>query len=123
MFRARLTRCDIVASVAVLLAAILMLLLPPLIRTDAEILVITTPEGSAEYALSQPCSLTVISRGITLTVVIEDGGAYVLHSDCPDGVCRLSGRIRKSGETIVCAPAGIRLLVKGGDEDVDFVAG
>lgn len=123
MFRTRVTIRDGVAVVAVLLAACLLLFAPWQSRVDGAFLVLTTPEGTMEYSLSSDRELTLTSQGVTLTVVIENGSAYVRTSDCPDGVCRAGGRISKSGETILCAPAGVRLLVKGGASDVDHVAG
>ena len=56
-------------------------------------------------------------------IKIVDGKAFVRESSCPDGVCISSGAISKTGETIICAPAGVSLTVKGGDGNVDFVAG
>lgn len=123
MIRTKFSLWDAAVMAAVLIAALLLLLLPLWLRNDGEILVVTTPEGSASYSLSEDREILVISNGITLTVVIEDGEAYVSHSDCPDGICRASGRISKGGETILCAPAGVTLSVKGGGDGVDFVAG
>lgn len=123
MFQNRFCLRDAVAAAFVLLCAILLLLFPAITRSDGEWLVITTPEGAQSYRLDKAQTFTVSSHGITLTVAIENGSARVLHSDCPDGVCRQSRAIKKSGETILCAPAGITLSVRGGGSDVDFVAG
>ena len=122
MFRTRCAPFDGLAVAFVLLAAVLLLLLPGLLSETGEILVVTTPRGSTEYDLSVNQTFTVSSRGYTLTVMIENGHASVCDSDCPDGICR-TGTVKHSGETILCAPAGVRLTVKGGDADVDFVAG
>lgn len=123
MFRTRFNWHDIVAALGVVLLACAILALPLLWRREGELLVISTPDGSYEYSLSENRTVTVTSRGITLTVVIRHGAAYVKASECADGVCVSSGRISRSGESIVCAPAGVRLQVKGGGERVDFVAG
>lgn len=123
MFRTRFSVWDAVAVAAVVLAAVVLTVIP-LMRTDtASVLVVTTPEGSSEYALSESRELTLTSRGVTLQITVANGEVYVSHSDCPDGVCVASGRICCAGETILCAPAGVTLTVKGGGEDVDFVAG
>ncbi len=123
MIRTKFSAWDAVVAGLVLVAALALLLVPPLLRREGETLVVTTPEGSDTYALSEDRRFEITSEGITLTVVIEDGAAYVLHSDCPDGICRASGRISQSGQTILCAPAGVTLSVKGGGDGVDFVAG
>lgn len=123
MVRTKFSPWDAVVAGLVLIAALALLLIPPLLRREGETLVVTTPEGSCAYSLGEDLSFEIVSNGITLTVVIENGEAYVLHSSCPDGICRASGRISQSGETILCAPAGVTLSVKGGGSDVDFVAG
>ena len=123
MFSHRLSYRDALASAAVLLIAVLLLTLPILTIRSGERLVVTTPEGSLSYPLSRDTSFEVTSRGITLCIVIEGGAAFVRKSNCPDGVCIASHAVSKNGETILCAPAGVTLTVKGGDGDVDHVAG
>lgn len=123
MVRTKCSPWDFFAMGLVLLAALLLLILPLLLREDGQLLVVETPDGTETYDLSVDRELTVTSNGITLTVVIEDGEARVRHSDCPDAICRSSGAISEGGETILCAPAGVRLTVKGGGDGVDFVAG
>lgn len=44
------------------------------------------------------------------TLVIEDGYAYISHSDCPDKICIKQGKIQNVGETIICLPH--KLVVK-----------
>ena len=86
-------------------------------------MIVSSANGEEIYPLSDNRSICVTQNGITLEIVIEDGAAYVLQADCPDLVCVNSQKIKKSGQTIVCAPAGVRLQVRGGDDGVDFVAG
>ena len=123
MFKTKFSPWDAVAATCVLLLAALLFLIPLLGAEEGSVLVISTPDGAKEYSLDQDQTITVESNGIRLEIVIEDGEAYVKSSDCPDGVCRSGGRIGKSGESILCAPAGVTLTVKGGKSDVDFVAG
>lgn len=122
MFRTKVTVWDLVSVAAVLLAAAL-IWLPLLHRDAAAVLVVTTAEGSTEYSLSEDREITVTSRNHTLQIQIRDGAVFVLESDCPDGDCKARGVIRYVGEVILCAPAGVTLAVKGGELDVDFVAG
>ena len=63
------------------------------------------------------------SGGVHLVVVIDGGAVWVEEADCPDLVCKHTGKVSRGGDVILCVPAGVRILVKGGDGDVDFVAG
>ena len=123
MFQIKPSWRDLIAVVSVLLAALLLLLYPLLNAERGGVLVIVTPEGTQEYSMEKDQTVLVGSNGITLEIVISDGAAYVKESNCPDGVCRASKRISKSGESILCAPAGVTLKVKGGEAHADFVAG
>ena len=123
MFRTKPSFGDLIAAVAVLLIAVLLIWHPWQGRADGEILVIVTPDETIEYALSENRTIELESRGVHLCIEIADGKAFVRESDCPDGVCVASASISRTGETILCAPAGVSLMVKGGDGDVDFVAG
>ncbi|MBQ2735442.1 MAG: NusG domain II-containing protein [Clostridia bacterium] len=122
MFRTKVTVWDIVSMAAVLLVAAL-IWVPFLHRDVAAVLVVTTDVGSTEYSLSEDRAITVTSRGHTLHIQIGDGAVFVTESDCLDGDCKARGAIRYAGESILCAPAGVTLTVKGGETDVDFVAG
>ena len=123
MFRTRASLFDAMAVAVVLLIAVLLFLIPFFGLREGRTLLVTTARGTTEYDLSKDRQIELHENGIALTVVIEDGKAFVQHSDCPDGVCMASGRIARSGESILCAPAGVTLTVKGGGDDVDFVAG
>ena len=123
MFRTKLSFGDAIAAVAVLLVAVLLLWHPWQRSNDGETLVIVTPDATMEYSLSENRTIEIESRGVHLCIEIADGKASVSKSDCPDGVCVGSASISKTGETIICAPAGVSLVVKGGEGDVDFVAG
>ena len=126
MFRTRISHADLMVSVCVALLAILILLFPLLMSDRGIRLVVSSASGSESYLLSDNREITVVSNGHTVKVEILDGKARVIESDCPDGVCVSSGWIEQSGQTVICAPAGVRLLIesgKGGDGNVDFVAG
>ena len=122
MFQTKPTWWDLLAAGAVLLLACVLFCVPLTAKTG-ECVEIATPDGVQVYSLSEARELTFSSNGVTLTVVIGNGEVFVKESDCPDGVCVAGGRISKSGETILCAPAKILLTGKGGDGNVDFVAG
>ncbi len=56
-------------------------------------------------------------------VVIENGSAYVKEASCPDKVCVNTGKIKYTGETIVCLPNKTVVRVEDApDTDLDEIA-
>lgn len=123
MFRTRFCLVDLLISVGVVLIAVAMLLFPSLLQEEGERLVIVTPTERTEYPLNVDRCISLHSEGVDMEIVIENGEVFVRRSSCRDGVCTASGRIARAGQSILCAPAGVTLLIEGGDGDVDFVAG
>lgn len=126
MFRSRFSLADGILLSCVLCLALLLLLIPFLTQKSGTELILTTPTSSQSLSLSKDQTLSLSSLGHSLTVEIQNGRARVLESSCPDGVCMASGWIEHSGDSVICAPAGVRLLItteKGGSDNVDFVAG
>lgn len=129
MFRTRFSFADALVILSVLSVAALLLL--GFLRGAASDpsenrLVIRTPTETLTYPLSADRTVTVSSGNITLTVEIRDGRARVSDSDCPDKICQRTGWISRKGETVICAPAAVRLTVtdpKGGVGDADSVIG
>ena len=106
-------------------ALILVLALFLLIRPGAEtgsVCIVTWDGGEVTLPLSEPETLTIESRGITLTVTIADGGVSVTEAGCPDGVWERTGVIRHAGEIIVCVPADAVIRIPGETAE-DFIAG
>ena len=123
MFRTKISFFDVLAVLTVLFLSLILLWAPWMRRENGAFLVVSTAEETVQYSLSEDREISLKSNGHRVLVVIEAGEAYVKESDCADSVCVLSGRISRVGETVICAPAGIRLLIKGGFSDVDHVAG
>lgn len=65
------------------------------------------------FSLSEDGEHRIGSNGHSLVLVIEKGEAYVKDADCPDKYCVSKGTISKTGEYIVCAPAGIFIKITG----------
>ena len=47
---------------------------------------------------------TTYRVGETNVISIEGGEVYMSYADCPDGLCVRHGRVRLSGERIICLP-------------------
>ena len=115
-------RDGIIAAV-VLLLALALLLLPFLSHKAGNSVVITYGNTTETYALDVNRTIEITSNGVHLTIRIDGGAVWVEDADCPDLVCKHTGKISRSGDVILCVPAGLRILVKGGTDEVDFVAG
>lgn len=115
----RLLCGDIVLCVCVFALALFFLFVPFLSEVEAETVEISGDSGKASYPLDEDREITVESNSHSLTVVIENGEAYVSHSDCTDGICKSTGRISKAGESIICVPARAVVTVIG-ESEVDY---
>lgn len=81
-------------------------------------------EVVAVLPLQTDVTYPIISRGYHLTVCVAEGEVFVADADCPDLVCKNTGKISAKGTSIVCAAAGVSVRVMGGGDDgADFVAG
>ena len=58
---------------------------------------------TAQYELSKDFETDIVSNGVN-HLVIKNGEAYISSADCKNLVCVNSGKIKKTGETIVCLP-------------------
>jgi len=62
----------------------------------------------------------VITGRYSNRVVIRDGKAAIVESDCPGNDCVSSGWISEAGRNLVCLPNRVEVRVVG-TSDVDFV--
>ena len=64
----------------------------------------------ARYSLSEDGEYPIGDGSNILK--IEDGKAFMLYADCPDGWCKRQGRISLSGERITCLPNRVIVIIK-----------
>ena len=121
--KTKCTRFDIVLSVGILLLALLIALLPIFLQKKAQLLKITSENGEEFYTLGQTKEIEIFSHGHTLTVYMDEDGVCVSRSDCSDKVCKNSGKIHRSGDMIICAPAGVKLELVADKGGLDYVVG
>jgi hypothetical protein len=77
----------------------------------------TTAQVYADGALKweSPLSAAGVYEINGVTVSIEDGRARVLSSDCRDQTCVKMGAIDLAGESIVCLPNRVSVVLSGED--------
>lgn len=60
---------------------------------------------------------------VTNILVIQDGVAYLSYANCPDKTCVNTGKIKYTGQSIICLPNRITITVVGdSDGGVDLVS-
>lgn len=75
-------------------------------------------------ALAEPEERVLQAGGYTLHLELTREGACMVFSDCPTQDCVHIGTITRSGQSIVCLPARVSVVLTGGaDSGVDAVIG
>ena len=116
-------RAEILFIVGLLLISVALVLILTLTRregTTAEVQI--DGESVARYSLQKDGEYAL--NGGTNILVIEGGEAYLTYANCPDLVCVKTGRIRYVGESIVCLPNRVSVVIRGENADggVDLVS-
>ncbi|MBO5459907.1 MAG: NusG domain II-containing protein [Lachnospira sp.] len=118
-------KTDIWLFAGILAVAVVMTVVIQLgIKKPGETAVITV-DGKVvkELPLSQDTKEIEIEgyQGGINKIVVSEGWIYMSYADCPDELCVHTGKIRNTGETIVCLPHRVVVEIKGGEEVYDSV--
>ncbi len=118
----RSPRADVIVISVLLLAAIIAVGATLLLRKEgAYARVEIDGETVASYPLSVNGEYPL--RGGTNILIIENGEAYLSYADCPDKTCVSTGRIKYRGQSIICLPNKVAVVIDGEtDGGVDFVS-
>ena len=65
----------------------------------------------ARYPLLQDTRVTLAYGGVNV-LVIEDGRARIESADCPDKVCVRTHPISEVGQTVVCLPRKLVIVIE-----------
>ena len=65
------------------------------------------------YALDEDAEIAFPGN----TVVIKDGRVHIEDSDCPDHLCEKQGEISKAGESLICLPNRLSVVIRGADAE------
>ena len=112
---------EIIMTASLLLFTVISLLILNLTRTDGAyaevaeggVVIATYPlDTDGEYLLA----------GGKNMLVIKDGYAYMTEADCPDRTCVKTGKISKTGESIVCLPNKISVVIRGAGNGPDIIS-
>ena len=115
---------DMIAAALVLLMGLSVFAVSHFGKSEGDVCVLRTPDTRTVLPLSEDTEFDITSNGIDLRSVIENGKARVESSDCPDKICVHRGEISKSGQSAVCVPARLSLVIESeGASDADFIIG
>lgn len=82
-------------------------------------------DGEITQSLELNKNTSVIVHGYqggSNTIVVDNGEVYMTDADCPDKLCERTGRISRTGESIVCLPHRVVVEIQGNTgEKVDSV--
>lgn len=82
--------------------------------------VIDTPTEHYRYPLEER-RLTVRGADGPITIHITTDGARIESSSCPEQLCVRKGNIRRSGDSVICAPNRVRVRIESDKEDFDAI--
>lgn len=109
LFRKR----DIVIISLLLIAAVLFYLVPKLIRPEGNTAsVIYDGNEIMKISLTEEGTYT-IHGDLTATLEVRNGKIRFINSLCPDKLCEGFGWISLEGETAVCMPARLAVIITG----------
>ncbi len=113
---------DILVFLFVILLAAALLLLG-IGEKESSTLCVTVDGKETLYSLDEDFTTELEGSGIKLTLTVKDGQAYISKSSCDDKICVSSGKISRTGQIIVCAPAKISIKIIGNGGDYDAITG
>ena len=117
-------RGDLYLIVGCLLAALVCCCLWFLLRQDGgTVIVEQNGQETARYALSEDRTVRIEGEGGYNLLVIEGGEVYLSEADCPTQLCMKTGKIRYTGQSIVCLPHRLAVRIAGGASGLDAVTG
>ena len=116
-------RTDLLVIGLLLLLALVLYLVIGATREEGGVVVVRVDGVETErHALSE--SGVYPLNGGSNILVIEGGQAWLSEANCPDLLCVHQGKIRYTGQSIICRPNRLTVTVEGGvDDGVDFVTG
>lgn len=116
---------DIILLV-ILLSLIFFLFILPYLRNSKqgrkEVVIIQAGEETGRYNLSENRTLTVkgLEQSYNL-LLLSEGSVRVTDADCPDQLCIRQKSINRDGESIICLPHQLVILINSPEES-DFDA-
>lgn len=117
---------DAIVVSAVLIMAFSAFLIPDLMydgQRGSEVVIMQDREEKGRYSLAEDRTITVPFRDGSYNLILINGGMVrVTDADCPDKLCVRQRDISKNGESIICLPHKLVIMIESREEsDLDAV--
>ena len=105
-------RNDIIFICALLLLVFAASLAMHLFKTEGDTVTVTV-DGRlwGEYPLNEESEIEIKTEFGHNLLIIEDGCAYMKSASCPDGICANHRPISYDGESIICLPNKVVIVI------------
>ena len=114
-----LVRDTLLIITLLLIGIILLFVLRGQSNEGSYVIIMYQNEEKARFSLTSD-GIYDINNGKN-RIEILGGKVRMTYADCPDELCIRQGWIEFDGQSIICLPNKITVMVSGGDSLVDFV--
>ena len=114
-----LVRDTLLILTLLLIGIILLFVLRGRSNEGSYVIIMYQNEEKARFSLASD-GIYDINNGKN-KIEILGGKVRMTYADCPDELCIRQGWIEYDGQSIICLPNKITVMVSGGDSLVDFV--
>lgn len=109
----------LLGGILLAVALLIWLIMELFVDVQPEKVVITVNgEAFGSYDINMNTRVEVFDHN---TVIIENGRVWMEYASCPDGLCINQGKIKESGQTIICLPNKVMVTIEGEEGELDAV--
>ena len=104
--RRKITKNELIITAAILFSGIMILIISKMFHNNGNIAVISVDEEKiCEINLQQTENkIFTLNQIPNITFEVKNNSIRVINSNCPDKICKNTGFISDTGESIICMP-------------------
>ena len=128
MDRRKLLRDFLLILMIIVLAAVILLLTRSSGKEGAYVVVMVQNKEIARYSMTNNGVYDInanngnnANNDYTNKIEIKDGRVRMIEASCPNHLCIRQGWIRFEGQSIICLPNKVTVIVRGTGDGFDFV--
>ncbi len=111
---------DVLTFVLMVMLSIFMLV-QSLTGRSGQMVIIETPKSRMQYDLSKDRTLEVKGAIGACKIEIQKGRVRIVESACDHKICVKKGWTYRTGDSIVCLPNRVRVLIVGNQRKIDAI--